>query len=351
MPWPCSRQFPPEAVESYGLRALWQLVSSLGFAPALAGVRPRRCRAPEKGTVRFSLTDGGALCDPCAHERATIELPREALDDLAALMLPDADLPFLDARHLAAHRRLLARWVRTHLAEAADLPALESWQQRNWLLTDHRHGGTRRSREVGAGDGADRAADGPPCRRAQAGDHDRPQLRRHRAGPGSHGRASSTCRGTRTSCAPWWPARPASTWRSWSLLADDGIMPQTREHLMVLEQLRSRQPSPCITKADAVDADWLALVRAEVAEWLAHSTSPSAMPIVTVRRGQARYRRAAVAAGRHRASTGSRETWTTCSACRSTASSRWRVPAPWSPAQRPPARSRLVTWRVCCRPD
>jgi len=63
---------------------------------------------------------------------ATIELPRQSLDDLAALMARDADLPFLDARHLAAHRRLLARWVRTHLAEAGELPALESWQQRNW---------------------------------------------------------------------------------------------------------------------------------------------------------------------------------------------------------------------------
>lgn len=123
---------PAEAVESYGLRALWQLVSSLGFAPALAACARDGSILPATGTVRFSLTDGGALCNSCAHERATIELPRQALDDLAALIASDADLPFLDARHLAAHRRLLARWVRTHLAEAGELPALESWQQRNW---------------------------------------------------------------------------------------------------------------------------------------------------------------------------------------------------------------------------
>ena len=123
---------PTEAVESYGLRALWQLVSSLGFAPTLAACARDGSPLPPVGTIRFSLTDGGALCNACAHERATIELPRQALEDLAALISTDQDLPFLDARHLAAHRRLLARWVRTHMAEAADLPALEAWQQRSW---------------------------------------------------------------------------------------------------------------------------------------------------------------------------------------------------------------------------
>jgi DNA repair protein RecO (recombination protein O) len=124
---------PAEAAASYGLRALWHLVSSLGFAPALATCARDGSALPSGGTVRFSLTEGGILCNGCAHDRATIELPRQALDDLTALLSPGGDLPFLDARHLAAHRRLLARWVRTHLAEAAELPALESWQQRHWF--------------------------------------------------------------------------------------------------------------------------------------------------------------------------------------------------------------------------
>jgi DNA repair protein RecO (recombination protein O) len=121
---------PAEAVETYALRALWQLVSSLGFAPALGACARDGAALPAAGTTRFSLTEGGVLCSACAHSRATMELPRQALADLAALLSVDGDLPFLDARHLAAHRRLLARWVRMHLAEAAELPALESWQQR-----------------------------------------------------------------------------------------------------------------------------------------------------------------------------------------------------------------------------
>jgi hypothetical protein len=49
------------------------------------------------------------------------------------LLDPGATLPRLDARHSMAHRRLLARYVRHHLAEGAELPALEFWQQRPWV--------------------------------------------------------------------------------------------------------------------------------------------------------------------------------------------------------------------------
>jgi hypothetical protein len=50
-----------------------------------------------------------------------------------ALLDPDAPLPALDDRHGAAHRRLLARYVRYHLAEGAELPALEFWLTRPWV--------------------------------------------------------------------------------------------------------------------------------------------------------------------------------------------------------------------------
>ncbi len=69
--------------------------------------------------------------------------------------------------------------------------------------------------------------------------------------------------------------------------ADEGIMPQTREHLLVLEQLRVPVGVAVLTKADAVDPDWLELVKAEVAEWLAASLVPFGEPLVTsVKTGQ-----------------------------------------------------------------
>jgi len=56
--------------------------------------------------------------------------------------------------------------------------------------------------------------------------------------------------------------------------ADEGIMPQTREHLAVLEQLGIGAGIPVVTKADLVEPDWLELVVDEVAQWL--SASPIA---------------------------------------------------------------------------
>jgi selenocysteine-specific elongation factor len=53
--------------------------------------------------------------------------------------------------------------------------------------------------------------------------------------------------------------------------ADESIMPQTEEHLLILEQLGVRSGIPVITKADLVDPDWLELVCLEVAERLAAS--------------------------------------------------------------------------------
>lgn len=63
--------------------------------------------------------------------------------------------------------------------------------------------------------------------------------------------------------------------------ADEGIMPQTREHLAVVEQLRVPLGIPVITKADLVEGDWLQMLEAEVAEWLGASPVAFSAPIAT----------------------------------------------------------------------
>ncbi len=50
--------------------------------------------------------------------------------------------------------------------------------------------------------------------------------------------------------------------------ADEGVMPQTREHLAILDLLRVSRGVVALTKADLVDEEWLELVRAEVVEHL-----------------------------------------------------------------------------------
>ena len=55
------------------------------------------------------------------------------------------------------------------------------------------------------------------------------------------------------------------------IAADEGIMPQTEEHLAIVELLGVRRGIPVLTKRDLVDDEWLGLVRNEVAERLSRS--------------------------------------------------------------------------------
>ncbi len=52
------------------------------------------------------------------------------------------------------------------------------------------------------------------------------------------------------------------------IAADEGIMPQTREHLDICQLLGVKRGVVALTKSDLVDADWLALVQEEVREYL-----------------------------------------------------------------------------------
>lgn len=47
------------------------------------------------------------------------------------------------------------------------------------------------------------------------------------------------------------------------IAADEGVMPQTREHLAIMHALRIPRGLAVLTKADTVEEDWLDLVRAE----------------------------------------------------------------------------------------
>jgi selenocysteine-specific elongation factor len=63
--------------------------------------------------------------------------------------------------------------------------------------------------------------------------------------------------------------------------ADDGVMPQTREHLAIIDLLGISEGVVALTKSDLADADWLELVRADVERLLIGTTLEGA-PIVAV---------------------------------------------------------------------
>ncbi|WP_206996846.1 selenocysteine-specific translation elongation factor [Trinickia mobilis] len=55
------------------------------------------------------------------------------------------------------------------------------------------------------------------------------------------------------------------------IAADDGIMPQTREHLAILQWLGIGEGAIALTKVDRADAARVAQVRDEIRAWLAHT--------------------------------------------------------------------------------
>lgn len=125
---------PDDVVPVVGLRSLWGLVKHLGFAPALRACA--RDGAPvewDHDTIAFSPPHGGVLCLACARGVEPSRLAPSDLADLEALIHGQGDLPALADRYLAAHRRLLDRYVRYHLADGTPLPAMTFWAERSWL--------------------------------------------------------------------------------------------------------------------------------------------------------------------------------------------------------------------------
>jgi len=121
------------AVPIVGLRAIWGLVKRLGFAPTLSAcARDGASVTIESGGAAFSPAHGGVLCGRCAQTVESGRLAARDLGDLEVLIHGHEDLPALDARYLAAHRRLLDRYLRYHLADGLALPALSFWSAQAW---------------------------------------------------------------------------------------------------------------------------------------------------------------------------------------------------------------------------
>jgi DNA repair protein RecO (recombination protein O) len=117
-------------------RGLWLVSGALGFEPSLETCVRDGAPITHEGSdgVAFSAAEGGVFCARCAPSDPPTRLPPRAYQDLLALNDPAAPLPTLDDAHAAAHRRLVARFVRYHLEEAGPLTALDFWERRAWTV-------------------------------------------------------------------------------------------------------------------------------------------------------------------------------------------------------------------------
>lgn len=66
-----------------------------------------------------------------------------------------------------------------------------------------------------------------------------------------------------------------------TIAADEGIMPQTREHMDIIELLNVRQGIVAITKIDLVDEEWLMLMEDEIRQYIDKSILKGA-PLIPV---------------------------------------------------------------------
>ncbi len=125
----------PAKLDETALGAAWQLVAILGFTPQL-DYCARDGRSLGAGAARFSISDGGLVCPGCAAGRKTALLRPGDREALRQLVAGNEDPPLgLSPRQAAAHRRLLARFVRYHLAEGREFKALDFFERLPWRDT------------------------------------------------------------------------------------------------------------------------------------------------------------------------------------------------------------------------
>ena len=117
---------PSDHVPYAALAGLWRAVVLLGFAPTADACV--RCGGSLGGRAAFALPEGGLLCPSCGAGGGTAALRPEDQETLRAFLTGSAEASGLPAPHLAAHRRLFARFVRRHVADDTDLPALRFWE-------------------------------------------------------------------------------------------------------------------------------------------------------------------------------------------------------------------------------
>jgi DNA repair protein RecO (recombination protein O) len=110
------------------IRAIWRLLGTIGFTPALdACVQCDRALPPDLD-VAFSAEAGGVLCTTCAAKVPARRLPAAARAQIRSWLEGDvADSGTLDMPTEHAHRRLLRIFVHAHLTDGRPLRAFDAW--------------------------------------------------------------------------------------------------------------------------------------------------------------------------------------------------------------------------------
>lgn len=108
--------------------AIWRLLGTLGFTPALDACVQCDRPLPAALDVAFNAESGGVLCDACAARLPARRLPAGARQQIRSWLDGSADAAgALDLLTERAHRRLLRVFVHAHLTDGRPLRAFDAW--------------------------------------------------------------------------------------------------------------------------------------------------------------------------------------------------------------------------------
>lgn len=116
-----------DIVELVALQAMWRLIDALGVSPSLDRCARDAVPVPP-GPAAFSIGEGGVLCPRCDRGASPLRLRAGDRAALQFLVEGRGDPPDLGGADAAAHRRLLARWIVSHVSDG-ELPALDLWRR------------------------------------------------------------------------------------------------------------------------------------------------------------------------------------------------------------------------------
>jgi DNA repair protein RecO (recombination protein O) len=114
------------------LAGAWQIVSEMGFAPALEACASCHAPIPDDVPASFSHPAGGVLCHRCTSLAGSNRLlPADARAALRAWVAGTRTL-LTDDLARRAHQRLLREFLLQHLADGRPLRAYDVWERNSW---------------------------------------------------------------------------------------------------------------------------------------------------------------------------------------------------------------------------
>lgn len=128
----------PGFTVTVALRALWRLVSEVGFTPALDVCAECHTPIAHDADAMFSHLAGGVLCPRCGNRSpGTRRLPAAARMTLVGWVgeLDQTSPVALDSLEERAHQRLLREFLAQHVPDARPMRAYAVWENGTWSDT------------------------------------------------------------------------------------------------------------------------------------------------------------------------------------------------------------------------